>query len=84
MLMIGVRVLTFEGKSCSVFSGHLPGEKMIAQTAHFPGVSPEALYTAYLSSKEHSAMTAGSRPASFFRPGFLLIEGETISESAVC
>ncbi len=57
---------------------------MIAQTAHFPGVSPEALYTAYLSSKEHSAMTAGSRPASFFRPGFLLIEGETISESAVC
>jgi hypothetical protein len=42
---------------------------MIAQTAHFPGVSPEILYTAYLSSREHSAMTAGSRPASFFRPG---------------
>jgi uncharacterized protein YndB with AHSA1/START domain len=42
---------------------------MIAQTAHFPGVSPETLYTAYLSSKEHSAMTAGSRPASFSRPG---------------
>lgn len=45
---------------------------MIAQTAHFPGVSPEALYNAYLSSREHSAMTAGSRPASFFRSG----EGE--------
>ncbi|MGH2497844.1 MAG: SRPBCC domain-containing protein [Ktedonobacteraceae bacterium] len=42
---------------------------MIAQTAHFPGVSPETLYNAYLSSREHSAMTAGSRPASFFRPG---------------
>jgi hypothetical protein len=42
---------------------------MIAHTAHFPGVSPETLYTAYLSSQEHSAMTAGSRPASFFRPG---------------
>ena len=45
---------------------------MIAQTAHFPGVSPETLYNAYLSSREHSAMSAGSRPASFFRPG----EGE--------
>ncbi len=43
---------------------------MIAQTAHFPGASPETLYTAYLSSQEHSAMTAGSRPASFFRPGW--------------
>lgn len=42
---------------------------MIAQTAHFPGVSPETLYNAYLSSREHSAMTAGSRPATFFRPG---------------
>ena len=48
---------------------------MIAQTAHFPGVSPETLYTGYLSSKEHSAMTAGSRRASFFRPG----EGEVAS-----
>ena len=45
---------------------------MIAQTAHFPGVSPDTLYNAYLSSSEHSAMTAGSRPATFFRPG----EGE--------
>jgi uncharacterized protein YndB with AHSA1/START domain len=48
---------------------------MIAQTAHFPGVSPETLYMAYLSSKEHSAMTAGSRPAFFFRPG----DGEVAS-----
>jgi uncharacterized protein YndB with AHSA1/START domain len=45
---------------------------MIAQTAHFPGVSPETLYNAYLSSKEHSAMTAGSQPAVFYRPA----EGE--------
>jgi uncharacterized protein YndB with AHSA1/START domain len=42
---------------------------MIAQTIHFTGVSPETLYTAYLSSREHSAMTAGSQPAYFFRPG---------------
>lgn len=42
---------------------------MIAQTIQFTGVRPETLYTAYLSSREHSAMTAGNRPASFFRPG---------------
>lgn len=42
---------------------------MIAQTAQFIGVSPEALYYAYLSSSEHSAMTADHRPAIFFRPG---------------
>lgn len=42
---------------------------MIAQTAQFTGVSPEALYYAYLSSSEHSAMTADQRPAIFFRPG---------------
>jgi len=40
---------------------------LIVQTAQFTGVSPERLYNAYLSSGEHSAMTAGSRPASFFR-----------------
>jgi uncharacterized protein YndB with AHSA1/START domain len=37
---------------------------MIAQTVQFTGISPETLYTAYLSSREHSVMTAGSRPAS--------------------
>src|SRR5512133_2409599 len=42
---------------------------MIAQTAHFAGVGPDALYDAYLSSKEHSAMTAGGLPATFVRPG---------------
>ena len=42
---------------------------MIAQTAQFTGISPETLYTAYLSSRAHSTMTAGSRPAFFFRPG---------------
>jgi uncharacterized protein YndB with AHSA1/START domain len=41
---------------------------MIAQTVQFTGISPETLYTAYLSSREHSAMTAGSRPACYFRP----------------
>src|SRR5947209_4828744 len=39
-----------------------------AQTAHFPGVSSETLYNAYLSSRDHSTMTAGSRPAVFYRP----------------
>src|SRR5215471_11230003 len=42
---------------------------LIVQTSQFTGVNPETLYNAYLSSREHSAMTAGSRPASFFRPG---------------
>ncbi len=41
---------------------------MIAQTVQFTGISPETLYTAYVSSREHSAMTTGNRPASFFRP----------------
>src|SRR5260370_39616585 len=41
---------------------------MIAQTVQFTGISPEILYNAYLTSREHSAMTAGSRPAFFFRP----------------
>lgn len=41
---------------------------MIAQTIQFTGMSPETLYAAYLSSREHSAMTAGGRPAFFFRP----------------
>jgi hypothetical protein len=45
---------------------------MIVQTVQFMGVSPETLYNAYLSSREHSAMTAGSRPAFFSRPS----EGE--------
>jgi hypothetical protein len=45
---------------------------MIAQTAHFAGVTPERLYHAYLSSTEHSAMTNGTRPARFYRPA----EGE--------
>lgn len=45
---------------------------LIVQTAHFPGVSPDTLYHAYLSSSEHSAMTADRRPAVFFRPN----EGE--------
>jgi hypothetical protein len=42
---------------------------LIAQTAHFPGVSPETLYNAYLSAKDHSAMIAGSLGAVYLRPG---------------
>jgi len=41
---------------------------LIAQTIQFTGVSPEALYHAYLSTEEHSAMTADQRPAVFYRP----------------
>ena len=41
---------------------------MIAQTVQFTEISPETLYTAYVSSRKHSAMTTGSRPAFFFRP----------------
>jgi hypothetical protein len=43
---------------------------MIAQTAVFTGVSPEALYEAFLSAREHCAMTVdGVRPAVFLRDG---------------
>lgn len=46
---------------------------MIAQTIQFDGIRPEALYNAYLSSKDHAAMTAdGRRVAVFYRPS----EGE--------
>ena len=34
---------------------------MISQTAHFPGLTPERLYNAFLSAKEHAAMTADGR-----------------------
>jgi hypothetical protein len=42
---------------------------VIAQTAQFSGVTPDRLHAAYLSAQEHSAMTAGARPAAFVRPG---------------
>src|SRR5690348_10374126 len=38
----------------------------IQQTIQFPGVAPEAIYKAYLSSQEHAAMTGF--PATFYRP----------------
>jgi len=38
----------------------------IQQTIEFPGVAPETVYNAYLSSKEHAAMTGF--PATFYRP----------------
>jgi uncharacterized protein YndB with AHSA1/START domain len=38
----------------------------IQQTIQFPGVAPESLYQAYMSSKEHAAMTGF--PATFYRP----------------
>ena len=38
----------------------------VIQTAEFPGVTPQQLYDAYLSSRDHAAMT--SMPATWFRP----------------
>lgn len=38
----------------------------IVQVAEFPGVTPQALYDAYLSSKDHAAMTGF--PATYYRP----------------
>ena len=46
--------------STSVFAGN------VIQTAQFPGLSPGTLYNAYLSSKQHSAMTG--YPATYYRP----------------
>jgi len=37
----------------------------IQQTLQFPGVTPEAIYAAYMSAKEHSAMTG--YPAAYYR-----------------
>jgi len=45
---------------------------VIAQTVQFSGVTPDRLHAAYLTAREHSAMTAGARPVAFVRPG----EGE--------
>ena len=42
------------------------GAGTIQQTIQFPGVAPEAVYAAYLSSKQHGAMTGF--PASYYRP----------------
>jgi uncharacterized protein YndB with AHSA1/START domain len=43
---------------------------MIAQTHQFIGVSPETLYNAYLSSKDHSVMTNdGNTLVTYRRPG---------------
>jgi hypothetical protein len=45
---------------------------MIIQTNQFVGVSPEALYNAYLNSIEHGKMTssgAGSELTTWYRPG---------------
>jgi uncharacterized protein YndB with AHSA1/START domain len=42
---------------------------MIAQTVQFQGMTPEALYNAYLSSKDHAAMVGdGKVIATFHRP----------------
>lgn len=38
----------------------------IQQTIQFPGVAPEAVYAAYMSSKQHSTMTGF--PAVYYRP----------------
>ena len=42
---------------------------MISQTAHFPGLTPERLYDAYLSAEHHAAMTAdGRQQVTYQRP----------------
>jgi uncharacterized protein YndB with AHSA1/START domain len=42
---------------------------MISQTAHFPGLTPERLYDAYLSAGDHAAMTAdGRQQVTYQRP----------------
>jgi hypothetical protein len=38
----------------------------VIQTAEFPGIAPETLYNAYLSAKDHAAMTG--YPAVYYRP----------------
>jgi uncharacterized protein YndB with AHSA1/START domain len=38
----------------------------VIQTAEFPGMTPQQLYDAYLSSKDHAAMTG--MPATWYRP----------------
>lgn len=42
------------------------GAGTIQQTIQFPGVAPEAVYAAYMSSKQHGAMTGF--PATYYRP----------------
>lgn len=42
---------------------------MISQTAHFPGLTPQRLYDAFLSADDHAAMTADGRQCvSYQRP----------------
>jgi hypothetical protein len=42
---------------------------MISQTAHFPGLTPQRLYEAYLSAEDHAAMTAdGRQQVTYQRP----------------
>ena len=42
---------------------------MISQTAHFPGLTPQRLYDAFLSAGDHAAMTAdGRQRVSYQRP----------------
>ncbi|HLW74419.1 MAG TPA: SRPBCC domain-containing protein [Gammaproteobacteria bacterium] len=38
----------------------------VIQTVEFPGLTPQVLYDAYLSSKQHAAMTG--MPATYYRP----------------
>lgn len=40
---------------------------MISQTAHFPDLTPERLYGAFLSAKDHAAMTADGRQQVVYR-----------------
>ena len=49
---------------------------MISQTTHFPGLTPERLYHAFLSAEDHAAMTAdGRQHVAYQRPDGSPAEG---------
>jgi uncharacterized protein YndB with AHSA1/START domain len=59
LLLFGFIFLAFTC-NCAALAGN------ITQVAEFPGLTPQQLYDAYLSSKGHAAMTGF--PATFYRP----------------
>jgi uncharacterized protein YndB with AHSA1/START domain len=58
--LLGFALVIFAAWSTGLSAG------TIQQTIQFPGVAPQAIYDAYLSSKEHAAMTGF--PVVFYRP----------------
>ncbi len=59
-ILRSIAVLCLLGCPLSAFAGN------ITQVAEFPGLTPQQLYDAYLSSKDHAAMTGF--PATYYRP----------------